>query len=289
MSSGVPVRALLLAVALACGAGPLRAQRLPPPPAALRPPACLFPERAPCAGGAREPGLDSLARPAWLPPVASLLVPGSGQVLAGRSRGVIYLALEVWLVARAVALGRKGDSEARQYRDIAFNVARRSFTSSRRDGPFEYYETMEKYVESGLFDRDPGPGFLPESDTATFNGSVWALARRTFFANPDSLPAPDSPQYLAALTFYRERATADEFRWSWRDARLEQDVFRGTIRASDDAYRQRTNLYGALVLNHVASAIDALLTSRGRRPAAAPRVSFRTDPDAMVLQWRAAF
>ncbi len=291
-------RGAAAALALGLGAawpGAAGAQRLGEAAPTLRPPACLLPAAATaglahgCDAGARGQGGAAPARAAWLPPVASLIVPGSGQLISGRARGLIYVALEVWLVARAVQLDRKGDDEARQYRDIAFNVARRSFTASRRDGPFEYYETMEKYVESGVFDLDPGPGFLPEPDTATFNGSVWALARRTFFARPDSLPAPDSPQYLAALAFYRERAATDEFRWSWRDARLEQDVFRGTIRASDDAYRQRTNILGALVLNHLASAIDALLSERGRRPPAVPRVGFRAAPDALVIHWRAEF
>lgn len=225
--------------------------------------------------------------PRWIPPVASLIVPGSGQLLSGRARGLISLALEAWLVSRVVALDRKGDHEAREYRALAYSVARQAFSATRPDGPFEYYETMEKFVESGVYDLDAGPGFTPESDTTTFNGSLWLLARRTFFANPDSLPDPDSPQFLAATTFYSERAITDEFRWSWRNAQLEQDVFRGSIRASDDAYRQRTNFLGVLVLNHLVSAIDAFITARGRRPIVIPNVDIR--PEQATLSWTLRF
>lgn len=233
--------------------------------------------------------LDSVAERKWLP-LASLVVPGSGQLLSGRSRGLLSLAVEAWLIARVVGLERKGDHEARAYRDLAFDIARRSFAPSvRQDGPFEYYETMEKWVESGRYDADPGPDFLPESDTTTFNGSVWALARRTFFANPDSIPPPTSQAYADALEFYGERAVRTEFRWSWANARLEQDVFRASIRASDNAYRTRTNFLGMLVLNHLASAIDAFISARGSRPPAMPRLEFRTAPDEAVLGWRLRF
>lgn len=207
----------------------------------------------------------------------------------GRSRGLVALAVEAWLIARVVAWDRKADREAQEYRDLAFDIARRSFTNVRQDGPFEYYESMEKFVESGVYDLDAGPGFAPETDTTTFNGSLWLLARRTFFANPDSAPPPDSPAFIGALAFYRTRAVADDFRWSWRNAQLEQDAFRGTIRASDEAYRQRTNFMGALILNHLASAVDAFLSARGRRPAAMPRMDFRSDPEEVTLSWRFGF
>ena len=235
------------------------------------------------------PSLDSLARRSWVPPVASLIVPGSGQLLRGRSRGLLNLALEVWLIARVVAWDRTADREAQEYRDLAFNVARRAFTDLRQDGPFEYYETMEKWVESGEFDLDPGPGFQPETDTSTFNGSVWLLARRTFFSHPDSIPNPESPAFIGAMAFYRTRAATDDFRWSWRNAQLEQDAFRSVIRSSDEAYRQRTNFLGALVLNHIASAVDAFLSARGRRPVAAPRMDFRSNPEEMRLSWSIEF
>lgn len=271
---------LLLPATLAGQALP----RFEPP---VHSPAALFGD-----SGLAAPGVDwrSLGQKPWVRPLASLLVPGAGQLIGGQPRGVIYLALEAWLISRAIAFDRRGDEQSARYRQLAFDVARRPFGQVRVDGPFEYYETMEKFVESGAFDADPGPAFMPEGDSTTFNGSVWDLARRTFFANPDSLPDPASAPYQAALAFYQARAVGGQFRWSWRGARLEQDVFRDAIRSSDDAFRSRTNFLGALVLNHLASAIDALISVRnGRRRAAIPQLEFRSDPDGMSLVWTGRF
>jgi hypothetical protein len=269
---------LLLALAT-----PLGAQQVPRFPAAM---AGLTARDSSGASLAPEP----VTRKPWLRPVASLIVPGSGQLMGGQARGIVYLAVEIWLVSRVIANDQRGDDQAAHYRQLAYDVARRPFVSNRVDGPFEYYETMEKFVESGVYDTDPGTAFQPEPDTATFNGSVWLLARRTYFANPDSLPAPTSPQYQAALTFYQSRAVGGEFQWSWRGARLEQDVFRGSIRASDAAYQQKTNYLGALVLNHLASAIDAMVSARmGHHPAALPRAGFQAGPDRASLVWTGTF
>lgn len=234
------------------------------------------------------PGLSFAPQPigpGWLQPVASLLVPGTGQLLARRDRGLAYLAAELWIVARAVALDREGRRARARYREMAYEVARRRFGVQRRDGPFEYYEHMGQYVESGRYDSDPGPSFAPESDTTTFNGSIWRLAQRTFFADPDSAPDPASAPYLAALSFYQARAVPPEFQWSWRDARLEQDVYRATIRESDEAFRSSTNYLGAVIMNHLVSAIDALVTRRLSTRRVVPRVSAAGN-GGVALRWR---
>src|SRR2546425_4176291 len=156
--------------------------------------------------------------------------------------------------------------------DLAFDVARRGFTAVRRDTVFEYYEMMERFTESGEFDRDPGPALAPESDPTTFNGSVWLLARRTFWADPDTPPDPSSPEYAAALQFYEQHAVGPGFRWSWRNAAAQQQVFRQKIAQSDHAFRSAQSHLGVLLANHVASAVDALISSRlstlAGRPAA---------------------
>lgn len=234
-----------------------------------------------------------LYRRPWVRPFASLVVPGSGQLLAGQERGLVYLATEIWVVARALSLGRQGRRARDAFRELAYAVARQPFSSVRRDRPFEYYETMSQFVESGEYDTDPGPSLVPEPDTTTFNGSVWLLARRTFFEDPDSLPSPTSPAYGAAIAFYSSRAVSEAFRWSWRDARLEQDVFRAEIEASDEAFRAATNYLGAVVLNHIGSAVDALIAQRLRRGGAAPRVVPRLGlddrPAGVTFAWHAAF
>lgn len=217
-------------------------------------------------------------------------MPGGGQLLAGQQRGLVYLATEVWVVARALALEHQGQRQRHLYRDLAFNVARRRFTAARIDGPFTYYEAMERFVESGTYDADPGAGFAPEPDSTTFNGSVWLLARRTFFVDPDSLPPTGSPEYLGALAFYQQRAVTDAYRWSWRDARLEQDVYRAAIRASDEAFRSVTNYLGLMVINHLGSAVDALITARlGGRRGSVPRVGILDAPKELTLTWDLAF
>ena len=198
----------------------------------------------------------------WLRPIASLVVPGTGQLLAGQDRGAVYLAAEVYVVSRFFQLDRQGIREAERFRRLAFDVARRPFTIARRDTVWEYYETMERFVESGAFDSDPGSAFAPESDPTTYNGSVWLLARRTFWPDPNTPPPPTSPEYQDALTFYRERAVGPDFLWSWRDASLEQQAFRDAIRRSDNAYRMAQTQLGLLLANHVLSAVDAMISSQ---------------------------
>jgi len=230
-----------------------------------------------------------LHRRPWVRPLASLIVPGTGQLLGGQSRGVVYLATEVWLVARAVALLREGRGERSYYHDLSYQVARGRFGTDGREGPFSYYEEMGKYVESGVFDEDPGPGLIPQSDISTYNGSIWRLARETFFENPDSVPAHTSAPYRAALAFYVRRAITDPFRWSWRDARLEQDVYRASIRASDEAYRAATNYLGAVLLNHLVSAVDAFIAVRLGRNGVLPRLQPAPAAGTVHLVWHAGF
>ena len=272
------MRRSFLAALVACAAAPRAAAQGVPAPSATAVVA-LVPAAA---------GLPLYQRP-WVRPLASLLVPGSGQLLARHPRGVVYLATEIWLLARAVALSQDSRRERDQYRDLAYQVARHHPSANGAVGPFSSYEEMAKYAESGTFDLNPGPAFAPETDTSSFNGSVWRLARETFFENPDSVPDPGSPAMEAALRFYRRRAVTEGFRWSWHDARLEQDAFRASIRASDAAYRAATNYLGAILLNHLVSAVDSYVTTRLGRSGAIPRVSAAAGPGSLVLLWHASF
>lgn len=272
----------LVAALAATVAGGAAAQQRDPDVPVLLPPAT--------EAEARDSGFsDALARRPWIPPLASLIIPGSGQLIDRKDRGLIYLAAEVWIISRAAALTRAGRRDRRAFQDLAYNVARARFTTQRRDGGFDYYESMTHYAESGRFDLDSGAALVPETDTATFNGATWLLARRTFFAHPDS--APSIAEYNAALAFYQSRAVGPDFRWSWRDARLEQDVFRSRIRSSDDAFRSATNYLGALVLNHLGSAVDALISVRMSRGGTgrAPRVIPGPGEGEYRLVWSARF
>jgi len=132
----------------------------------------------------------------------------------------------------------------------------------RRDTIFEYYEQMERFAESGSYDTDPGPAFVPEADSLTYNGAVWLLARRTFWEDPNVSPDPTSPPYWRALQFYQARAVGPNYLWSWRNHSLEHEVFRDYIKRSDTAFRRAQNQIGLLLANHVLSAVDALISAR---------------------------
>jgi hypothetical protein len=198
----------------------------------------------------------------WVRPIVSLIVPGSGQLLAHHDRGAVYLAAEVYLISRFMQLDREAVREAQRYQNLAFAVARQPYAPVSRDTIFEYYEQMERFAESGAYDTDAGPAFVPESDPTTYNGSMWLLARRTYWENPDSAPDPTSPQYWRALQFYQSRAVGPNFQWSWRNHSLEHEVFRDYIKRSDNAFRRAQNQVGLLLANHVLSAVDALISAR---------------------------
>ncbi|HXJ31846.1 MAG TPA: hypothetical protein VNG35_14460 [Gemmatimonadales bacterium] len=207
----------------------------------------------------------------WLPPLASLVAPGAGQLITGRDRGLVYIAAEVYLLSRYLELQHDGHHGSERYRELAFTVAQRGFATMRRDTVFEYYETLERFTSSGVFDRNPSGVFTPENDPNTYNGTVWLLAQRTFFPDPANPPAPGTQPYIDAINFYRAHAIGPNFQWSWATAPLELEEYRATIRGSDNAFRNAQNQLGLLLANHLASAIDALISSRLsatlRRPA----------------------
>ena len=221
-----------------------------------------------------------------LRPLASLIVPGTGQLLAHQDRGAVYLAAEVYLVSRLLQLSREAAREAERFESLAYDVPRRSFAPTRRDTIFEYYEQMERYVESGRYDTDPGAAFVPESDPRTYNGSVWLLARLTFWRDPAVPPDPTSPAYWRALQFYQARAVGPAYQWSWRDHSLEHEVFRQSIRRSDNAFRHAQNQVGLLLANHVMSAVDALISTRLAAVAGRPAALHTTVGPGGVTQVR---
>jgi hypothetical protein len=121
---------------------------------------------------------------------------------------------------------------------------------------------MESYPESGPFSTGSGPELVPPTDELTFNGRIWLLARQTFLPDQGAPPDTSSEEYGRALEFYRARAIGANFQWSWRDAGLERDLFRQSIRRSDDAFRMATQYLGLVLVNHLVSSIDAFVTQR---------------------------
>ena len=213
---------------------------------------------------------DSLApqvpvvRRDWWAPVASAVVPGAGQARLGQDRFVGYMAVEGYLWIRYLTDRRAGIDARNAYRDMALRVSRAGFSGPKPQGNFEYYERMEHWIASGVYDGDPGIGFSPETDTTTYNGTMWSIARTTYWSDPKTPPPIGSPAYEAALRFYRQNAVTPEFQWSWRSAPLHQDVYRRSVRASNDGFRRAVQDIGAVIANHVLSTVDAYISLRLR-------------------------
>src|SRR5437764_568895 len=115
---------------------------------------------------------DSLIRARiFLRPLASLLVPGTGQLLAHQDRGAVYLAAEVYLVSRFVQLDREAVREANRFKKLAFDIARRPYFPTQRDTIFQYFEQMERYPDGGRYEAiraTVAPGFAQVRFTFPF-------------------------------------------------------------------------------------------------------------------------
>lgn len=229
------------------------------PPAGLRSPRRLV---AP-----RIPRRDS----SWWVPLASALVPGAGQKLLGQDRFVAYLAVEGFALISFVNQDAEATRERNRSRALAHEVARALFPGDRPVGSWEYYELMEKaaWIESGVYNRFPGGEFSPEADRTTYNGWLWFDIRQRFWRDPNVEPDHASAEYRNALNEYLARGIRPEYRWSWRNAQLEQDVFRASIRHKNAAARAARTQLAVLAANHLLATIDAFVTLRLRGGAGA--------------------
>jgi len=183
----------------------------------------------------------------------------------GQRRWVAYAVAEA--VGWAFLLDRRGDGRRlrEEYRDLAWTAARMGGPVPRRDGGFEYYETLSRWSRSGRLDLDPTEaGVQPETDETTFNGSLWTLAKEIHFSDPSHPPPPQDPAYQRALDYYEERAYDEGFAWDWSAVPGEQERFRGLIKESDERLRDATVLGGLLLANHLLAATDGYVSARLR-------------------------
>ena len=191
----------------------------------------------------------------------SALLPGLGQRKQGKGRWLAYLAIEG---AAWIAFGHSrwsATNERDQYQNLAWDVAR-LFDGPRIDGDFAYYETMEKFPESGEFDTDPtAPGIQPQMDLSTFNGQAWFLATEIHFPLGTD-PVPGDPEYAAALAEYLTRGYDARFEWSWAGQSTAWTDYMDLIDSSDSSFRRASQFLGVIVANHLLSGIDAFLTAR---------------------------
>ncbi len=268
-------------IAAICMAAPLaNAQRVASASAGLTAVAALsadgsavkaFPDSGVAASNRIRIGPFSIPRrdSSWWVPFTSTVLPGTGQALLGQHRFVAYLAVEAFTLLGYVNQQSEATRERNRYRALASDVARAFFPGSHPIGTWTYYESMEHYVESGAFDRIPGGALTPESDETTFNGAMWLLARRTYWRDPNVQPATTSGEYQNSINLYIARAVQPEFSWSWRNAQLEQDLYRRSISRANQAYRDARTQLGWLIANHLLSTVDAFVSLRIRGGAGA--------------------
>jgi hypothetical protein len=255
----------LLAVLIVTGAHGALAQRVPSPLLASPGARAEGPDgaRREWAAGERLAGVAQPKKSTAWAIAASAAIPGSGQFLLGVQRALPYLAFEGFAWAQYGAHSSETRARRRDYKTLAARVARAPFSATQPPGSFEYYERMEKYLESGAYDRSHNGTLQPETDTTTYNGFVWLLARRTYWEDEN---VPGSAAELdSAVTLYKNRAYRDEYLWSWQNAQIEHDEFRRLVRQSNEASRKSLQDIGVIIANHALSTVDAYITIRVRR------------------------
>ncbi|HEX6576458.1 MAG TPA: hypothetical protein VF042_15935 [Gemmatimonadaceae bacterium] len=195
---------------------------------------------------------------------ASAIVPGAGQAIMRQKRSAIYLALEAAGLGYYFARHNRGVRDRDTYRGLSRTVARAEFSPNGPSGNWDYFERMEKYVESGVYDVVNGGDVDPESNEETFNGAMWLLARQTFWRDPAVPPGRESTEYRSAIEFYVSRAVKPEYRWSWSGNPEAFQRFRAAIASSNSAFRDADQIISLVLANHFLSAVDAYTSVRLR-------------------------
>lgn len=194
--------------------------------------------------------------------LASALLPGSGQVLAGRPWvGALFAVAEgaAWWVHLDARSDR--DDFRNGYRNLAWEVAR-DRPAPRIDPAFEYYERLIYWTRSGAYDADSGaPGVQPERAPDSWNGRQWRLAADIFLEG-DVDADPGDPGYASALAYYVERAYETALEWDWTGHDGDRDRYAGLIEEADGASRRASIALGAVVANHVLSAVESYVAAR---------------------------
>ena len=207
----------------------------------------------------------STAPAPWYAPLASLVVPGTGQALLKQQRSVAYFVAEGFMVLRAVRAHHDQNSAKLQYQKLAADVARSGFGTDKPTGPWDYYEILEHYPASGAFDLNVAGKFTPETDVSTYNGEVWFNARQIFWDSPDAPPPESSSQYARALARYKDLAMQGSYRFSWKDQSNVQNEYILSIADANRSRQQVVSTFGLLAANHLASMVDAYINVRLRR------------------------
>ncbi len=196
--------------------------------------------------------------------LASAVLPGAGQALLKSGRAFIYAGIEALGWIQYSKQQNDGDRFRAEYRELSRTVARAAFNPAGRDGDWDYYERMEKFAASGAYDRVPGGDVDPDADPSTYNGSIWLLARQTYWRDPSTPPIPSSPEFQSALAFYTRRAVPADLQWSWVGAAEGFQQYRRSVAASNTAFKRAEQTAGLIIANHILSAVDAYVALRMR-------------------------
>jgi hypothetical protein len=211
--------------------------------------------------------------PLWSP-IASFALPGAGQLALRQPRAAAYLAVETYELLQLFEARRNKTRLRNEFHRTAREVARGpNFGGPLADGAWPYYEAMEEKIESGRFSLGTGGAIIPEPDEATFNGELWLKARSIYWDFPDVPPAPTDSAYLRAIAFYASQAVRDDFRWSWRNAEMMYNGYKGTIARYNASTRDARAAMGIIIANHLLSGIDAFASVRLRRASGADGVN----------------
>jgi hypothetical protein len=181
-----------------------------------------------------------------------------------QKRSAVYLALEAAGIGFYVSQNRDGNRQRDRYREISRTVARAAFSPDGPQGDWDYYERMEKYIASGAYDAVPGGDLDPETNSESYNGAMWLLARQTYWRDPNIPPAQSSEEYRQAINFYSKRAVPAAQQWSWVGAQEDFKQYRSAIAASNSAFRNAEQTASLVIANHFLSAVDAYVSVRMR-------------------------
>ena len=99
-------------------------------------------ERSPVAGARSLAPFAAQLRLRKYAPLASAIVPGSGQAILGNDRFVGYLAVEAlawWMYAKDIS---ERTARERQFKELAREVARAHYSTTFPDADWAYYEWM---------------------------------------------------------------------------------------------------------------------------------------------------
>jgi hypothetical protein len=200
-------------------------------------------------------GMDSVPlRPATriraLAPLASAIVPGTGQLILGDNRFVAYAAVEVIAWLKFAKDTRDQAAQEASFRDLARRVARVAFSPNPPDGNWTYYEAMRDWKSSGQYTTATDGSVVPTTDIETYNGHQWQLAQST------------TPDAASALAQYERLAYKPEYEWSWDNAQLQWDIFQRTTFKRDDAHYAGVEDLIVIGANHFLSMVDAFATFR---------------------------